>query len=243
MKKRILACIVILSLAVVTVPMTVSGATTTVITATLYDAPTVTSLNPTSGAQGNNHKTVVIGGTHLTGATDVTFGAGITVNTFNVDSDTTLTADISIDVGATIGTRNISVTTAGGVGTKTGGFSVVAPSISVSAPANFSLGALVRGGANTFQAPNGSVTTNADNWQVTATGNASHGGKMWNGWASPTALFHFGKDGDHWDTADTTLTYTQAGGTTLTLWVQQPIDSDDPVGNYSITITFTGSIQ
>jgi hypothetical protein len=243
LKNRILACVVTLSMAAVMFPMVISAATTTVITASLNDPPSVATVTPSSGAQGNSHKMVAIVGTYFTGTTIVSFGAGITVNSFTVDADNTITADISIDSGATIGVRNVSVTTPGGTATKTGGFTVAAPSISVSAPSNFSLGALVRGGANTMQAPDGLVTTNSDNWQVTATGSTSHGGKMWNGSASPTALLQFSKDGSLWDTADSTLTYTQAGGTTLSLWVQQPIDADDPVGNYSITITFTGSVQ
>jgi hypothetical protein len=57
----------------------------------------------------------------------VSFGNEITC-TFTVDSATTITANISIDDAATLGVRNISVTTSYVTGTLTGGFTVnVAP--------------------------------------------------------------------------------------------------------------------
>ena len=47
------------------------------------------------GMQGQT-LSVVINGTHLTGATLVTLGTGITVNGFNIDSDTQITANVTI---------------------------------------------------------------------------------------------------------------------------------------------------
>jgi hypothetical protein len=241
MKKRVLASILVLSLAAVIAVPTAAFAETTVITATLTDP--LSSVTPASGIQGDRNTSVTIVGTALTGATDVSFGAGITVNSYTIDSDTQVSANITIATNATAGTRDVSVITPGGTTTKSSGFTVVASTFSISAPANFNLGALTRGGTTTSTVHTGSVTTNAQFWQITATGGASHSGKMWNGSASPTALFQFSKDGNTWDTADGTLTYTQAGGTNLDLYGRQSIDSDDPAGTYTIIITFTGSVQ
>jgi hypothetical protein len=68
--------------------------------------------------------TVTISGTKFDGATAVSFGAGITVEDFNVDSSTVITAEIAINAGATKGARDVSVTTPSGTGTKTDGFTV-----------------------------------------------------------------------------------------------------------------------
>ena len=43
---------------------------------------------------------------------------------FTVSSDTSITADITIDPAATLGTRDVSVTTSEGMGTLPGGFTV-----------------------------------------------------------------------------------------------------------------------
>jgi hypothetical protein len=88
-------------------------------------APTVSSVNPSQGAQGQTLG-VTISGTNLSGATAVSFGNGITVNAFNPDSPTQITANISIGGGAALGSRNVSVTAGGSTGTMTGGFTVVA---------------------------------------------------------------------------------------------------------------------
>jgi hypothetical protein len=87
-------------------------------------APTVTAVNPDWGRQGDTLD-VTITGTNFNGATSVSFGTGITVNDFDVDSNTQITASISIAAGATLGTRNVSVTTPQGTGTLTGGFTVL----------------------------------------------------------------------------------------------------------------------
>jgi len=50
-------------------------------------------------------------GNNLTGATAVSFGADITVNSFTVNSATQITASITISVSATAGLRDVSVTT------------------------------------------------------------------------------------------------------------------------------------
>jgi len=98
--------------------------------------PTVNTVSPDSGIQGQTLSSVTITGTYLTGATSVSFDSGIMVNSFTVDSSTQITADISISSGATPGARDVSVTTPGGTATKTGGFTVnqAPPTISTVSP-------------------------------------------------------------------------------------------------------------
>jgi clostripain len=101
------------------------------------DLPTVTSVNPDYGEQGET-LSVNIDGTNLSGATAVSFGDGITVNSFSVVGPTEILANISIDTTATPGLRDVSVTTPDGTGTLTDGFTVVAAgavTVSVDAPA------------------------------------------------------------------------------------------------------------
>jgi PKD repeat protein len=85
--------------------------------------PTIVSIGPSSGLQGQS-LSVIITGTNFgsvpaTGA--VRFGAGIMVNSYTVDSDTQITASITISGAASAGARDVLVTTA----TKTGGFTVI----------------------------------------------------------------------------------------------------------------------
>ncbi len=87
--------------------------------------PTVASVNPGSGQQGKT-LTVTITGANLTGATSVSFGAGVTVNSFTVNSSTQITANISISSTATTGAKNVSVTTPAGTGIGNGLFTVLA---------------------------------------------------------------------------------------------------------------------
>jgi hypothetical protein len=102
-----------------------------------YPVPTITTVNPASGEQGETLP-VTITGTDLTGATAVSFGSGIVVNSYTVDSGTQITASITISGAAATGVRDVSVTTLGGTGTLTGGFTVEAapPTISAVNPAS-----------------------------------------------------------------------------------------------------------
>ena len=70
---------------------------------------TVTAVSPGSAKVGETLD-VTITGTNLTDASSVSFGSGITVNSFTVDSDTAITASITIAAGATVGSRDVSVT-------------------------------------------------------------------------------------------------------------------------------------
>jgi hypothetical protein len=86
----------------------------------------VTTVSPSLGLQGATDLIVVITGAEFTGATAVSFGAGITVTTFVVDSDTQITATLSISKAAVPGTRDVSVTGVYGEGTLAAGFTVLA---------------------------------------------------------------------------------------------------------------------
>jgi hypothetical protein len=88
----------------------------------LQGVPTITMVSTNQAHQGQT-QTVTITGTYLTGATAVTFGSGITC-TFTVDSATQITASISIDGSATLGARDVSVTTPGGTAANPSAFTV-----------------------------------------------------------------------------------------------------------------------
>lgn len=87
--------------------------------------PAITSINPASSSPGQTLN-VTITGVNLSGATAVSFGTGVTVNSFTVNSDTQVTASIST---AVLGTWDVMVTTPCCSGTLTGGFTVNSPMI------------------------------------------------------------------------------------------------------------------
>jgi hypothetical protein len=87
-------------------------------------APTISTVSPNQGVQGQTLASVIITGNNLTGASSVSFGAAVTTNSFTVNSKTQITANITIAYGATPGARNVSVTTLGGTATLTSGFTV-----------------------------------------------------------------------------------------------------------------------
>jgi hypothetical protein len=91
---------------------------------TTGQSPAVEDVDPASGKR-HQHLTVTISGANLEGATIVSFGSGITVEGFTVNSSAEITAEIAIDGDATVGNRDVSVTTGWGTATMTDGFSVV----------------------------------------------------------------------------------------------------------------------
>ena len=87
--------------------------------------PSVTSVNPNSGAQGQSLPSVIITGSNFQSGATCNFGAGITVNSCAFNSATQLTASISISSTATVGTRNVTVTNPDSQsGTLTNGFTI-----------------------------------------------------------------------------------------------------------------------
>ncbi|MFC1852829.1 putative Ig domain-containing protein, partial [candidate division CSSED10-310 bacterium] len=71
--------------------------------------PTVTSCDPVQGNQGSSLSVTINGDDFQDGAAS-DFGAGITVNSTTFNSETQLTANITIASGATLGFRTVTVT-------------------------------------------------------------------------------------------------------------------------------------
>jgi RHS repeat-associated protein len=90
-------------------------------------SPAVTQINPNAGQQGQQNLTVNLTGqfTHwVQGTTVSSFGAGITVATLTISSPTTATAVLNIDPAASLGARNITMTTGTETVTLNNGFLV-----------------------------------------------------------------------------------------------------------------------
>jgi hypothetical protein len=89
-------------------------------------SPTITSIDPKQGVEGET-LAVTITGTYLEGASAVSFGTGIAVDSFTMSSDNTqITANITISSTATAGFRTVSATTPAGTGTLSNGFTITA---------------------------------------------------------------------------------------------------------------------
>src|SRR4029077_14993300 len=87
--------------------------------------PSVTSVNPNSGAQGQSLLSVIVTGSNFQSGATCNFGAGITVNSCTFNSAIQLTANITITSTATVGTRNVTVTNPDSqTGTLPNGFTV-----------------------------------------------------------------------------------------------------------------------
>jgi len=90
--------------------------------------PVLSTLNPGSGQQGQSNLSVAITGlnTHFVpGASQVSFGTGVAVVSFTVNSATTATAVVTIDPAATVGPRTVTLTTNSEVASFPNGFNVV----------------------------------------------------------------------------------------------------------------------
>jgi hypothetical protein len=97
-------------------------------------SPTLTSISPNSGLRGTT-VAVTLTGTGLAGATAINPGANITATITGTPTDTTVTANFVIAVGATAGARNVFVTTNGvNTNTLTGGFTITSPTLTSIAP-------------------------------------------------------------------------------------------------------------
>jgi len=86
-------------------------------------APTLDGIGPDSGHPGETLE-IVIDGIDFSGATAIRFGSGatVTVNRFVVDSPTRITANVTIDPGASPGRYDVTVTTPSGDGALTKAF-------------------------------------------------------------------------------------------------------------------------
>jgi RHS repeat-associated protein len=91
-------------------------------------APTIVSVSPTGAMQGQQNVNVAITGqlTHFVqGTSTVSFGAGVTVNSVTVASSTSLTANISLALGAATGGRTVTVTTGTEIASLASAFAVL----------------------------------------------------------------------------------------------------------------------
>jgi len=94
-----------------------------------YPSPTMSTVSPGQGTRGQTLE-VTITGTRLDGVNDVgdvSFGAGITVNSLPFQYSTEIRANITISAGATLGLRDVSVSDSGDTYTLASAFEVVAP--------------------------------------------------------------------------------------------------------------------
>ncbi len=112
-------------------------------------APMLVRVTPSTVARGQISHVVLEGMNFVRGETSVGFGEGITVSSVTVDGLTRITANISVDANAAVGSRNISVTNAGpggGSSTLIGVFKIVYPAPTI---AGLSPGAGFRGKTQT----------------------------------------------------------------------------------------------
>ena len=136
-----LVVLAVLALMGVTLPLCFSGHATA-------QSASITSVNPTSGAQGQTMNVAIVGtDTNFVNGTSVaSFGSGIAVNTTTVSNATHASANITILPTAAPGTRDVNVTTGGETPDPlTGGFTVSTykPTIDKVVPGSGPPGALV----------------------------------------------------------------------------------------------------
>ena len=96
-------------------------------TVTSTGTPVITQVNPNTGQQGQSNLNVAVSGqyTHFVqGTTTASFGAGITLNSVTVADSTHVTVNLSVDAMATLGNRNVTLTTGSEVVTLSNGFAV-----------------------------------------------------------------------------------------------------------------------
>jgi hypothetical protein len=109
---------------------------------TVISAPNVTSTSPSSGDRGGS-ETVAIKGTGFASGATSSFGSGIAVNSTTFKSSTELTASITLEAGASLGSRTVTVTnTDGGLDTAENAFTVNgAPTVTSASPSSRAQGA------------------------------------------------------------------------------------------------------
>jgi hypothetical protein len=86
--------------------------------------PSLRSINPEQDRQGATLN-VTLNGRNLSGTTEVYLGEGISVNSFSTLSSSQISANITIAANASVGARDVSITTTGGSDTLQGGFTVI----------------------------------------------------------------------------------------------------------------------
>ena len=92
-----------------------------------YPSPTIASVSPNRGGRGQTYDVTVSGTRFVPDQTTISFGPGIAINTCTVDSETQITASITVAADAIPGPRNILVSTPEGTTTVANGFTVFPP--------------------------------------------------------------------------------------------------------------------
>jgi hypothetical protein len=88
------------------------------------EVPTLASISPSYGMQGQTVKITMIG-TNLSSVTTITFGTGVTVYTPESKTNTEIVVSILVDPDTTLGLRDVTVTSPTGTSTLTNGFEVI----------------------------------------------------------------------------------------------------------------------
>ena len=128
-----------------TVTVTTAGGTaSTTFTISAPLAPTLSSIAPASGVQGAASIPVTLTGVQLTGVTALNVPAGLTASSLVVVNDTTITANLAVDIAVPTGPQNITVTGPGGASNAlTFTVNPPAPALASIAPASGAQGASV----------------------------------------------------------------------------------------------------
>ncbi|MEP6601306.1 MAG: galactose oxidase-like domain-containing protein, partial [Nitrospirota bacterium] len=169
-------------------------------------APTITSISPNSGTQGQSNIAVTINGTNFLTAPVCSFdsdaGGGLTFNSCTYNSASKITASVSIAANATLGGHNVTVTdTDGQSATSINGFTVNSSGGgSIGFGSGFTAGSMALNGSAAITAPS-----------LTLTNNGGQGGSAW--FPSPVNIQTFTNDFSFQLTAGTDT----ADGFTFTL--------------------------
>ncbi len=96
---------------------------------TVTGTPFLSNISPNAAQQGQTGSVTILGSytNFAPGLSQVSFGAGVTVNSVTVNSATSLSAQISVSAAATPGLRNVTVQTGAQTATGPNGFSVLGP--------------------------------------------------------------------------------------------------------------------
>ena len=123
--------------------------------------PTLATIAPDNGNLSDTLDVVFHGTNYISGVSSVSFGPNITVTT-TVNSSIQITAHITIQPGAAVGARNVSVTNSapgGGTATLTNGFTVNNPATTTSVTSSSPLNTSTYGDSVTFTATVSSSST------------------------------------------------------------------------------------
>jgi hypothetical protein len=254
--KKLLAIGAVMALVGVMAAPMAALAADTVVTGTVAEKPTITSVLTTTGGYdhaGAGTIPVTITGTNFVMAQPATVaiatgaGTAVTVGAVTVASVTSITTTFIIAVDSAASARAVTVTVAGKTSTEIVNFTVDG-SITVVAPTGGSLGYLTAGATKTATLTAGTVTTNSAVWQVSAVDAklAAIGYMNTQADGNGTSLsqkFQMSKTTGGYLDADQPITYDETSDTskTLPLSISQTVATDAPAGTYQITITFAGS--